>query len=198
MTCIIALKQDGTIYMSGDSAGTGADHQRTRLDEKVFLKGSMIMGFTSSFRMGQILQYSLTIPDHREGLDDFAYMCHDFVKAVRYCFRDNEYSTIKENVASGGIFLVGYRGNIYKIESDFQVGKVAENYDACGIGEYYALGSMASNAHITDPIERLTQSLDVASHFSAGVRGPYVFRGLEYAADNEVVCERRHEGKRLR
>lgn len=63
MTCIVGLVDKGSIYMGGDSAGVAGLSVTTRADEKVFLNGPFIMGFTTSFRMGQILRYKFVPPD---------------------------------------------------------------------------------------------------------------------------------------
>ena len=58
MTCIVGiLEENGDIYMGGDSAGASGNTLKIRADEKVFINENYIMGFTSSFRMGQLLRY---------------------------------------------------------------------------------------------------------------------------------------------
>ena len=57
MTCIVGLVDNGKIYMGGDSAGVSNLDIRIRADQKVFKTGEFIMGFTSSFRMGDLLKY---------------------------------------------------------------------------------------------------------------------------------------------
>ena len=52
MTCIVGLVENGKVYIGGDSAGVAGLDVRMRSDEKVFTKGNMIFGYTSSFRMG--------------------------------------------------------------------------------------------------------------------------------------------------
>ena len=174
MTCIVGLVENGKVYIGGDSAGVSGFDLRIRQDDKVFAKNGMVFGFTSSFRMGQILRYSLSIPDHDPRTDDYAYLCTDFVDALIKCFKEKEYATIKNSEVSGGIFLVGYKGNLYRIESDFQVGKVRQKYDACGCGEYYALGALRSLEEAgKEPIEIVEHALSVAEYFSAGVRAPF-------------------------
>jgi ATP-dependent protease HslVU (ClpYQ) peptidase subunit len=64
MTCIVGMVENGKVYIGGDSAGVSGFDYHIREDQKVFQNGDMIFGFTSSFRMGQLLQYSLKIPDH--------------------------------------------------------------------------------------------------------------------------------------
>lgn len=57
MTCIVGYAVDGNVYMGGDSAGVGEGYSlQIRAEEKVFLKGSMIFGFTTSFRIWDMPQ----------------------------------------------------------------------------------------------------------------------------------------------
>jgi len=174
MTCIVGFVDKGKVYIGGDSAGVSGFDLRIRQDDKVFVKKEMIFGFTSSFRMGQILRYILSIPDHDPRKDDYDYLCTDFVDALIQCFKEKGYLEIKDNNVSGGIFLVGYKGNLYRVESDFQVGKVRQKYDACGCGENYALGALRSmEGTEKNPIEIVEHALSVAEYFSAGVRAPF-------------------------
>ena len=62
MTCIVAIAQNGVVYMGSDHA---ASDDKTgwilaRKEPKVFKAGQYGIAFTDSFRMGQILQYSWT------------------------------------------------------------------------------------------------------------------------------------------
>lgn len=175
MTCIVGLVDDGKVYIGGDSAGVAGLDYEIREDEKVFRKGKMVFGFTSSFRMGQILRYSFDIPDHDPRKNDFEYLCTTFVDALITCFKNKEYAKVDNGVVSGGFFLVGYKGSLYQVQSDFQVSRVKRPYDACGCGESYALGALHVMNKEKDktPKDKVTFSLVTAEAFSAGVRSPF-------------------------
>jgi ATP-dependent protease HslVU (ClpYQ) peptidase subunit len=66
MTCIVGVNHNGNIYIGGDSAGVAGLQLQIRSDEKVFLTGDFIMGFTTSFRMGQLLRYAFSPPEHSQ------------------------------------------------------------------------------------------------------------------------------------
>lgn len=174
MTCIVGLIHNGAVYIGGDSAGVDGRHSLTvRADRKVFKNGDFIMGFTSSFRMGQLLAFGFTPPKPREDIDTMEYMVTDFVDACRSRMRTGGYSQVKDNVEVGGVFLVGFAGRLFKIEDDFQVGESAHGFDACGCGDHLALGSMRSTRDWEDPKQRLLEALETAQQFSAGVRAPF-------------------------
>ena len=85
MTCIVGIAEGGTVWIGGDSAGveTGSLGLVARSDKKVFRNGNFVMGFTSSFRMGQLLAYKLSPPKRHADDDVMAYMVNDFIDAVR-------------------------------------------------------------------------------------------------------------------
>lgn len=180
MTCIIGLLTDNRIYIGGDSAGVSGWDIRHRADEKVFIKDNMIFGFTSSFRMGQLIRYSLKIPKQKKTQTDFEYLCTDFISAVIECFSDNGYARANNNEVSGGTFIFGYKNNLYKVEADFQVGKLDGNFDACGCGESYAMGAMDILNRIDNmsPENQIRKALETVSKYSAGVSGPFIIKSI--------------------
>jgi len=177
MTCIIGLLDKGGVYIGADSAGMAGYGLTVRADEKVFINGDFIMGFTSSFRMGQLLRYSLKPPKYHPDIDLNEYMVTDFINAVRDCLKTGGYAKKDKDAETAGVFLVGFKGRLFKVESDYQVGVSALAYDACGCGEDIALGSMYSNSSLP-PRERIQQALGAAEQFSAGVRHPFVIKEL--------------------
>src|ERR1035437_736808 len=101
MTCIggIIDKENKKIIMGGDSAGVSGYDITKRKDTKVFIKDDkFIIGFTSSFRMGQILHYdTLVIEEQSEYEDDLAFMIKKFIPAVQKLFNENGWSRRESN-----------------------------------------------------------------------------------------------------
>ena len=95
-----------------------------------------------------------------------------FIAAVRKCLKNNGYAEVKNNEERIGEFIVGYKGNLYKISSDLQVGISEENYTVTGCGEKYALGSLATTYSLS-PKYRVLKALEVAEKFSGGIRKPF-------------------------
>jgi ATP-dependent protease HslVU (ClpYQ) peptidase subunit len=177
MTCIIGLKQDSKVYIGGDSAALSGYDKRTRKDKKVFRNGKFVFGFTTSFRMGQLLQYKFKPPEITQ-IDLFEYMATDFVDALKKCFKDNGYSKVENNIEEGGIFLVGINDRLFKIESDFQVAETIYDFDACGCGEGAAMGAMFATGHIKNPQERILKVLNIVELLSAGVSAPFFIESV--------------------
>lgn len=170
MTCVVGLVENGNVYMGGDAAGVSGLSITTRADVKVFINGPFLMGFTTSFRMGQILRYKFVPPEHKSKISDMKYMVGDFIDSLRKCFRDNGFGDFEAN--TGGTFLAGYKGKLYKVDSDYQVGVPTLQYDACGCGSDIALGAMFASKG-EDPEVRIKTALKAAATFSAGVCAPF-------------------------
>jgi len=113
MTCIVAIAQNGIVYMGSDHA---ASDDKTgwilsRKEPKCFKVGQYAIAFTDSFRMGQILQYSWVPPKYtptktNSGLDKF--MRTKFIDSVKAAFKDGGYGSIgsSSDEDTGGIFIV--------------------------------------------------------------------------------------------
>lgn len=171
MTCIVGITTGSKVYIGGDSAGVGGWSLTIRADQKVFRRGDYVFGFTSSYRMGQILQYNAELPaPPREDVHKF--MVRDFVEAVRKALRDGGYTKIDSNREEGGTFLVGCRARLFAIESDFQVVETTVGFDAVGSGADIARGALTASPRLS-PERRVRTALSAAEQWNAGVRGPF-------------------------
>lgn len=118
LTCIVGIQEKDTVYIGADSAGIAGLSLSIRSDEKVFTNGPFIMGFTTSFRMGQLLRYKFNPPKQTSNQDDMKYMVTDFIDSCRQCFAANGFGD--RDATQGGTFLVGYKGKLYTVEADYQ------------------------------------------------------------------------------
>lgn len=177
MTCVVGLVDKGTVYIGVDSAAVQGWTRRRSLVTKVFQRGPFLIGYTTSFRMGQLLQHHLDVPPQEPGTDDVAYLVTHFIEKARALFKEKGFTKVEANTEKGGQFLVGYQGRLYSVESDFQVGESEEGYDAIGSGADFALGAMAALPR-AKPRERITKALEIAAHFNMGVCGPFSIASL--------------------
>ena len=183
MTCIVALIDGGKVYLGGDSAAsekdTGLIVQRT--DPKVFKVGQYGIGYTDSFRMGQILQYSWKPPvytptKNNSNLDKF--MRTKFVDSIKEAFQESGYGKFGSGTDEGdegGVFLIAVAGTgrIFTMESDFHIGECDIEYMAEGSGQQVALGSLHSTSNIKTPRKRVRMALEASAKFIMTVRGPF-------------------------
>ncbi|WP_347311386.1 hypothetical protein [Defluviimonas sp. SAOS-178_SWC] len=170
MTCVVGLKTKDGILIGADSQATNRHHRHFRSDPKVFRNGSMILGYTTSFRMGQLLEYKLSLPPREVGQDVMRYMCGPFIDAVRHTFKDAGFARNDNGVETGGTFLAGFEGELFEIDEDYQVARCVDGYAAVGSGFSYALGVL----HATkgeEPEKRVRMALEAASYFNVTVGG---------------------------
>jgi ATP-dependent protease HslVU (ClpYQ) peptidase subunit len=181
MTCIVAIAQNGTVYMGSDHAASDdkSGWILSRREPKVFKVGQYGIAFTDSFRMGQILQYNWIPPKYtptktNSGLDKF--MRTKFVDSVKQAFKDNGYGTIGGSEEdTGGIFIVGVEGRIFTIDEDFHVGENIVNYMAEGSGGMFALGALHATKNQKNPKMRLKAALEASAEFSMSVSPPFTY-----------------------
>jgi ATP-dependent protease HslVU (ClpYQ) peptidase subunit len=176
MTCVVALREKGVIYMGADSAGVGGWYNRqNRMDPKIYRVGAMLIGFTTSFRMGQLLGYSLVLPHHHADVPVEKYMTTAFINAVRDCLKAGGWAEKDKDQERGGNFLTAYQGRIFEVQSDYQVAESAEDFSAVGCGFDLALGSLYTSKSLGGSAarRRVELALEAAASFSAGVHGPF-------------------------
>ncbi len=180
-TCIVAIVHGGKVYVGGDSAGVAGYNITIRADTKVFtrkdaLKNTWVFGFTSSFRMGQLIQYELAVPMvEPEEKDLHKFMVTKFIPVLRKCLKAGAWEGKKDNQAFGGTFIVGVLGKVFVIGDNYQVGQPANEYASVGCGTQLALGALYATGKNTKmkPEERIRIALEAAEAFNAGVRSPF-------------------------
>lgn len=193
MTCIVGLVEDKRVYIGGDSCSADDSHSRITGLHKVFMGGNhqFVIGYTSSFRMGQILQHHINYMGMIEDATNKArqmgsvlkiderFMVTVFVEEIRKKFEEFGFSKIKENEHTGGTFLVGVAGNLYQIDSDYQVNHYKDGFTAVGHGYQFALGSLYEtfNSGLL-PRVRITKALAASAYFDPFVREPFVIEDV--------------------
>ncbi|KKR46661.1 MAG: hypothetical protein UT82_C0009G0025 [Parcubacteria group bacterium GW2011_GWB1_40_14] len=179
MTCIIALTDRTTVWIGGDSAGVAGLNLEIRDDSKVFRredknKNIWAFGFTTSFRMGQLIRYDLELPEltAEDEQNIHRFMVKKFIPALRKCLAAGGWQSKKEDREVSGKFLIGLRGNIFTIDSDYQVAIPHNAFTAVGAGENIALGALFVSGDKL-PEERILNALEAAETFSTVVRKPF-------------------------
>lgn len=181
MTCIVAIAQNGTVYMGSDHAASDdkSGWIMARKESKCFKVGQYGIAFTDSFRMGQILQYNWIPPKYtptktNSGLDKF--MRTKFIDSVKVAFKDHGFGDIGgTDEDTGGIFIVALEGRIFVVDEDFHVGENIVNYMAEGSGGMFALGALHATKNQKNPKMRLKLALEAASEFSMSVTPPFTY-----------------------
>lgn len=191
MTCIVGIEDGDRVVIGADSAAAMGWSIGTRADAKAWAEGSyrMAFGYTSSFRMGQLLRHRLRIPIDKtpsptmladaDKLD--GWMATQFIDRVRQVLRKGGYTKVEHEREEGGAFLVGVGAHLYGVDSDFQIGRYARGEYAVGCGADIALGALygikaADVGHgrsVMRAEDRVHLALKAAAEWSNGVRGPF-------------------------
>lgn len=174
MTVIVGVETRDGVVIGGDSAGVSGYLLTSRADPKVFINGPYLIGYTTSFRMGQLLHYAdLPKPLDRSGEDLDRFIATEFVDSVRELLKTGGWAQKESDREAGGTFLVGVSGRLYRVDSDYQVGWSLDGYAACGCGEEIALGVLHALRR-AKPGARVQRALEAAAHHSTGVAAPFV------------------------
>lgn len=178
MTVIAGLiATDKSIIMGGDSAGVSDFDMLSVAEPKVFANGPFLIGFTSSFRMGDILRYAdLPIFREDEHGSPHRFMVKNFIPVVRTLFKDAGYMQVENQHEQGGTFLVGFHASLFGVWSGFEVLSSRDGMLAVGCGGRVALGAMiAMEASGMDRDETLVEvALKASLRATSAVRGPFV------------------------
>lgn len=172
MTCIVAVAQDGVVYMGGDASAVDENNNiiSTRREPKVFIKKNYIIGYAGSFRFGKIAEHNFNPPPPEfDNLDKF--FNTTFVDALRECCDAGKINPTEEDDASE--MLIGVGGRIFEFCNDWHFGEDRHSFNAIGSGSSFALGSLYSTRRKKNPYARITSALESAEHFSSMVRGPF-------------------------
>lgn len=177
MTCIVAVEDpNGKVYMGADSCSYYQGRVQESRIEKVFKpkkSPQFLIGCSPSFRLMQLLKYQLEVEANNTYLDNEEYLVAILVPALKKLFDQNGLTRIDQNVEYGDTFLLGFKGTIYKIDSDFQINSSTVGFQALGSGEEFALGSLFTTAYYENTKHRVEIALQAAARFCASVSEPF-------------------------
>jgi ATP-dependent protease HslVU (ClpYQ) peptidase subunit len=180
MTCIVGVVKRGTVWLGGDSAATNGHMDRTIIkDPKVFVKGELGFGVCGSPKVMDALAHGIEYPTQQSG-NDRAFLVNELVPAIREGLVKLDAAGKDTNPFGGGAgitfegeVLVAYRGELYRLQSNFQLVCGSEGYAAIGSGGALALGSLEATKKVGNPRKRVLAALEAACK-NAGVAPPFV------------------------
>lgn len=144
MTCIVGVEtENGKVVMGGDVLGSNGHSKSEYSESKVYKHSKMIFGYTSTYRFGQIVELMLDdneiyIPE--DPSDIYGWLVRVFVPKLR--------KTLTENGSEGGYMLMGIKGQLWSIQSDFSVLRAVRGYNSVGSGDTFAKGSMYTQVNL--------------------------------------------------
>lgn len=175
MTCIVAVEADGVVYMGSDRKASSSWSAGVVEAPKMFENGPLLVGYTTSFRMGQLLQHALQVPTHTLTWDVDRWVSTDLATAVRECYDAHGWNETKDGRAVNGNWLMAVSGRCYEMQSDYSFIRDTAGEYAVGSGEDFALGSL----HATrgqEPRTRVLAALEAAAERCPSVGGPFDLR----------------------
>lgn len=179
MTCIAGIAAAGRVWVAGDSFDSFGYTALTQAAGKVFRVNDFIIGCAGNHRFADLVRYSLQLPPLEEGADVDAFMAIVFAANLRDCLRKGGHLDV-QNVtyeSTESVMLVGVRGNLYVVDSEFSVVRPQGGVGAVGSGAEVALGAL----HVTPdvpPERRLRAALEAAERWTDSVRAPFTIESL--------------------
>ena len=167
MTCIVAVAETGKVWIGGDSAVSIGDSIEIQRDPKVRKRGKIVIGTAGDGRWENVIHYGVKIPDITADLDNWVSV--DLCDAIRQYLRQcGETEAEKPE----GDLLIGVRGRIYNIDSDWCCFKPVNSYAAIGSGSSAALAALDAGIRGT-PKNRIKRALEIAEKRTPFVRRPF-------------------------
>lgn len=187
MTCIIAYSNGNQSFLAGDKLGSDGYTKGVNLEpkiyEKTFMKVSddgltktksvLAIGGTTSFRMLQLLDHSLVLPEMKSDVTFLKYLVTQVIPAIRELFKDSWGAIDTKQSIAGGQFLVLHEHEIYEVQGDFSVLRSERNFAAVGSGTNHAMAAMAAFEISDDVYERISEIFKITSDMTTGVSAVY-------------------------
>ena len=181
MTCVVATIDGNTIQAGSDTAIGHFEEIYDMAEHKVFIRGSYLIGFCGSARVGQILQYKVELPAPPDEEDLTPFLVQEIVPRIRQAVEAEGSANEGRNfLGDKTVVLMGCRSQLWCILADTTVVETVP-FAAIGSGRHHAYGALhALEAAGVEPArERLEWALGAAAEFSPMVRRPFRFYSLE-------------------
>ncbi|HNR57413.1 MAG TPA: hypothetical protein PKJ51_03050 [Methanothrix sp.] len=176
MTCIVAIAEEGTVFMGGDrllTYGNTGLRLRDGSPKVAILKAAgeaeYLVGVAGDGRVGDVVLRATFGPVNP---DPETTIREEFIPAVRAALSVNgALMRFEDGQDRGASTLVGHRGRLFIVSDNFGVEVVTDGCAAIGSARQIALGSLASTAG--DPEQRILMALKAAEKYHVDVMGPF-------------------------
>ena len=156
MTCIIAHTDGVSSFIAGDKLGSNGFTKTVQTEPKVFekefiklhddgltrTKEVMALGYTTSFRMGQLLNYNLNLPEQDASQTFSQYLVIKVIPIILQMFKEEWGARDASQDVGGGQFIILHNHTIYEVQEDFSVLQPKTRITAVGSGTYHAIAAM--------------------------------------------------------
>lgn len=191
MSTIVAIKGKKEIIVGCDSLASydKSSFVEPRVTPKAFKKvikdkdkkeTEFIIGSVGSFRLMQILYYHFAPPFKSESIDTHTYMVTKFLPILKRTIKSQEFEDEKKVEDRGSWeILVVVGGEIFTIQSDWQVNIPAMDYYALGSGARFAFGSLFTLPSTMSINQRCEMALMASDNFDSKTGGVYHFEKIK-------------------
>jgi len=175
MTCVVGVEKEGVVWLAGDSAclDDEGDAVVTQRQSKVFRRGDYCIGFSGSFRIGNLLKYDIKLPEN-PSKNHPRQISEIISKAIE------EYGLKEEDWSA----LIGFKDKLYIVQADCYCYRHTKTYAAIGaesavavaLGTFCTLDAMSSS--LKEPMSgkaMVKLALENAMTFSSNVRPPWKY-----------------------
>lgn len=169
MTCIVGITDGENIVIGGDTAASSPDGPEiyTLRNEKVFTTGEYLVGYCASYRAGQLARWQVDWPAPPPGTDLERFLVVEIVPRLRQALTEGGADRPAQ-------FLIGLRGQLFCIGSDWTAATLEEGYIAIGSGRHVAYGALHALADLDlPPEEKVLRALKAAQRYTSSVREPF-------------------------
>jgi ATP-dependent protease HslVU (ClpYQ) peptidase subunit len=173
-TCIVGIVHGSNVWMGCDSMAANEFVKADMRVPKVFRVGEMLVGVCGSLRVRDIVEF-IALPARLESeTSDRAFLVTSYIPQLRVSLKEAGVLDSEEADAFDGGMLMGYRGKLYQLYSDFAI--MEHERWAVGSGSEFALGSLYSSTG--EPQKRIKTALQAACEFSPSCAPPFVIEKL--------------------
>jgi ATP-dependent protease HslVU (ClpYQ) peptidase subunit len=141
MTCIVAFRdEEENIILAGDKMGSDSYSKMIVKEPKVFKNGDFAIGYTDSFRMGQLLKHVWTPPERKMEQETDNYLYADVTKSLREMFKENGFGDDDNN--DFGAFIMIYEDRILEMQGEMSLLEHETDIVSVGAGCYHATAAL--------------------------------------------------------
>lgn len=163
MTCIISFFNNDRIVLAGDKIGVSGNFKAIIKEPKVFFNCDFMIGYTTSFRMGQLLNHTWKPTKRKKDQSVENYIYVDTIGSIRKLFEENWFFD-KTKEDDWGIFILCYENKIFKVHTDMTITESMDHIAVCGSGREVAKGALCVLLEYEKDIETiLRKTFDIVS-----------------------------------
>ena len=180
MSCVVGITDGKTVWMGADSAITFGDYIRTDNIPKLLKVDGVLIGMAGGARAYQILKVLFRPPKRKTRESVYGFIVR-FVESMRLCLNGcrHEIQGDDDKDPYFYLFLIGYKGRLFKVDPAFSICEHILGYDAIGedsvaLGCLYTEWTHYGGLETHTPDELILRALNAVEAHCGVVRGPMI------------------------